>query len=437
MLYEYYNLTIAPDETKKIMFTPTDNFIYEYHQINSGINTSFIDTEGNSHKVSDLDYFENVIYSDVDISKYYWHVVKNFELDFEITGIEYTNSSKEATFLVSRIYTGDYIGLYNEQNIYDIYNLTYELNNTDIIFNYYLREMETFSHIELYQDGVLLVDNIKTNDFTVTNLDYDTNYEFTFYVIDTNGDKSSGVTRNISISKNPDLIPSGNIFNLTHTVSDKTVNFKYNLPIDDRFSHLKIYRDNELITDTYNLSEYTDRNLEPETEYEYRFVSVNKESILSNGYSVTVKTAELNDDIPPAIPTDLNVKGMNSGIMLDWKANNENDLKGYFIYVNGEKVNKSPISNNFYNLTNLNNDEEYTIQISSIDTFNNESDKSLSIIAIPSSEELPIFQLDTDLSSIAFSVENWFSEIWLLVAFATAIPLAFLIGSRIKSLFIA
>lgn len=50
---------------------------------------------------------------------------------------------------------------------------------------------------------------------------------------------------------------------------------------------------------------------------------------------------------------------------------------------------------------------------------------------------IPVINLTYDLADVATSVTNWFSSMWLIVAFAVAIPLAFLIANRIKSLFIA
>ena len=50
---------------------------------------------------------------------------------------------------------------------------------------------------------------------------------------------------------------------------------------------------------------------------------------------------------------------------------------------------------------------------------------------------VPQIDLSYDLADVATSVTNWFSSFWLIVAFAVAIPLAFLIANRIKSLFIA
>lgn len=319
----------------------------------------------------------------------------------------------------------------------NITNLKFDISKQSVKFDYDLPNDKNFSHLELHQDGALLADNIISNKFDVTNLEFDTKYTFTFYSIGKNGERSNGVTREITIPENPDLLPSNNIHSLSHNVTDTSVSFTYQLPLDERFSHLKVYRDNELITDEYKLNEYTDRNLNPETEYSYRFVSVNKEGITNNGYEITIKTNIENDNTPPAIPTNLTAKPMNSGIIFNWAMNTESDLKGYNIYLNGKKINSSSVKNNFYNITNLNNDEEYSLTVSSVDTNDNESEKAVPIKAIPTVENLPIFKLDTNLSSVVHSVENWFSEIWLLVAFAVAIPLSFVIGRRVKSLFIA
>ncbi len=50
---------------------------------------------------------------------------------------------------------------------------------------------------------------------------------------------------------------------------------------------------------------------------------------------------------------------------------------------------------------------------------------------------VPVINLTYDLADVATSVANWFSSVWLIVAFAVAIPLAFLVANRIKDLFVA
>lgn len=49
---------------------------------------------------------------------------------------------------------------------------------------------------------------------------------------------------------------------------------------------------------------------------------------------------------------------------------------------------------------------------------------------------IPTITLTYDLADVATSVSNWFSAYWLIIAFAVAIPLAFLIAHRVKGLFV-
>lgn len=50
---------------------------------------------------------------------------------------------------------------------------------------------------------------------------------------------------------------------------------------------------------------------------------------------------------------------------------------------------------------------------------------------------IPTITLNYDLADVATAVSNWFSSFWLIIAFAVAIPLAFLIAGRIKALFVS
>ncbi|WP_155906254.1 hypothetical protein [Bacillus tequilensis] len=50
---------------------------------------------------------------------------------------------------------------------------------------------------------------------------------------------------------------------------------------------------------------------------------------------------------------------------------------------------------------------------------------------------IPTISLNYDLGNVASAVSNWFGSFWMIIAFAVAIPLAFLIASRVKALFVA
>jgi len=49
---------------------------------------------------------------------------------------------------------------------------------------------------------------------------------------------------------------------------------------------------------------------------------------------------------------------------------------------------------------------------------------------------IPTISLTYNLADVATAVSNWFSAYWLIIAFAVAIPLAFLIAGRVKGLFV-
>lgn len=50
---------------------------------------------------------------------------------------------------------------------------------------------------------------------------------------------------------------------------------------------------------------------------------------------------------------------------------------------------------------------------------------------------IPQVDLTYDLADVANSVSSWFGSFWMIIAFAAAIPLAFMIAFRIKNLFIS
>ncbi|HHT7203774.1 MULTISPECIES: hypothetical protein [Bacillales] len=51
--------------------------------------------------------------------------------------------------------------------------------------------------------------------------------------------------------------------------------------------------------------------------------------------------------------------------------------------------------------------------------------------------KIPSVSLTYNLGDVSTAVSNWFGAYWLIIAFAVAIPLAFLIAHRVKNLFVA
>jgi hypothetical protein len=48
---------------------------------------------------------------------------------------------------------------------------------------------------------------------------------------------------------------------------------------------------------------------------------------------------------------------------------------------------------------------------------------------------IPAITLTYSLADVATGIGNWFTSFWLILAFAVAIPLSFMVAGRVKSLF--
>lgn len=319
-----------------------------------------------------------------------------------------------------------------------ISNVQYVFNeDNSITYTYDFPSDSDFSHLEIYQGSSLLNEKFTNNSIKITDLVPLMNYTFKFISVDKSGNKSEPYESIITMPEGPDLIPPLEISNLKHIVYDTSVQFTYSLPIDDDFSHIQVWRGNEQIADNVRINSFKDENLDYETSYNYVFKTVDFSGNVSNGSSLTIKTMPFKDDIPPLAPVGLEVITGNSSLSFSWIPSPENDVLGYNIYVDDVKINGSVILGNSYRLTNLTNGNEYKIQVSAVDTSGNESELSNSFVAVPDESKLPVFKVDTDLKSVAESTENWFSELWLVLAFSSSIPIAFLVGHRIKNLFFA
>jgi fibronectin type 3 domain-containing protein len=94
-------------------------------------------------------------------------------------------------------------------------------------------------------------------------------------------------------------------------------------------------------------------------------------------------------DTHPSAPTNLTAIPADKQITLSWNQNTEQDVKGYNIYRDNTKINTEPYSPEaisgkvIYLDTNLNNNVEYTYQVTAVDDAGNESEKSGVVKATP------------------------------------------------------
>ena len=155
-------------------------------------------------------------------------------------------------------------------------------------------------------------------------------------------------------------------------------------------------------------------------------------SALSNGLEserVSVfGTPEL-PKLPPDTPINLTVAAGDSSLVLNWRGSP--GVK-YRVYLDGEMI--AETDRTTYSITDLSNDKSYGVQVSAVNTIG-ESERTTSVTGVPIAGKVPAVKFKYSLADMALAIASWFASIWPVVAFSVAIPLSFIVSSRIKQLF--
>lgn len=127
-----------------------------------------------------------------------------------------------------------------------------------------------------------------------------------------------------------DTVPPGDVTGIVSSPDEESISFYYNLPSDEDFSHIKIMRDRELIAAEHTTDYFNDTGLEPETTYEYTFISVDESGNESAGVSKSVTTAE--KFIPMKDISNLKTDTEYNRVDLSWNLPNSTEFKHVNIY---------------------------------------------------------------------------------------------------------
>lgn len=201
---------------------------------------------------------------------------------------------------------------------YNSVNLSWnDLSSNSALINY-----------KVYRDGFLV--STLSKEFTSFNdaeLEASTTYSYKVTAVYSDGHETPGITTTVTTSM--DTAP-GNISNLNAEPGENDVSFTYYLPIDSDFSHLKVLRNNEVIAENVTTSTFIDSELNPETTYEYRFISVDHKGNESSGVIKSVTTdAEF---IPLKDVTDVNVETNYNRVDLSWNLPKSTEFHHVNIY---------------------------------------------------------------------------------------------------------
>ena len=171
-----------------------------------------------------------------------------------------------------------------------------------------------------------------------------------------------------------DTTPPGEITGLTETHTDTSINFDFTVPTDSDFAGTKVYKDGVYVTTLTNTSSfYEARNLEPETEYTYKFTTIDDTGNESTGVSSTVTTnpVPIVDTTPPGEVTELQETHTHESIILSWVNPVDTDYVHTKLYVNG--VYRTSIEGTTYEDTLLSPNTAYEYKLTTIDSNANES----------------------------------------------------------------
>lgn len=347
---------------------------------------------------------------------------------YQKTGLYYYN-----------LYEIDFFGSPVEMipEIENIKNIEYEITSNSILFSYELPTNENFSHIKILANGKEY--QTSKNNFILEELEPNTEYEIKFISVDTLGNESIPYTLNIKTLEetDPTKIPPSNPTALSITdLKDTSVSLKWQNSNDDDLDSVNIYIDGVIYKNIPLTSDFTIMDLKPNTTYKIGVALVDKDGNVSVPSTIVVTTEKEYDMIPPNKPQNIQIEVGSKSLFAKWKANSEDDLEGYNIYVNGEKINDTLIKTTHFAISGLENGKSYQIQVTAVDYSGNESLKSEIVEGIPSEKAIPFFKLNYTLQDVATAVSNWFSSYWMIIAFSASIPLSFYIASRIKLMFI-
>ncbi len=279
-----------------------------------------------------------------------------------------------------------------------------------------------FKGVKIYKNNTLLatVDAGK-NSYVVEGLEDNKNYEFKITTLDDKGTESVGVVDSFTTLIDPKKVPPGSVNSLKAEPTEKTVKLTWESPKDDDLSGFKISKDGKQVAEIGLQEQFEVNGLKPKTKYEFGVVAVDKD-----GNGSKVQKVEATTLMPVLDPPDkVSATSQNKSLIISWDKVDSPFLKGYNVYVNGKKVNSSPLTSNKLFVKNLENDTSYTVQVSAVNKEDVEGKKSKEVSEKPSSDALEV-EYDVKMPFGVKDVIDVAMILLLIVAPLTLLGLAFI-----------
>ncbi|MFC1771606.1 fibronectin type III domain-containing protein [Candidatus Margulisiibacteriota bacterium] len=235
-----------------------------------------------------------------------------------------------------------------------------------------------FNHVEITYVWLSTTTSVPkgTNYKNITNLTNDQTYNFVVKTVDNNNNKSSG----LSISSTPtasvstaDVTAPAAVTNLSTTILEQAIVLTWTDPVDIDLSHIEIIVSSQNTTNVVSAGTGTKTisNLTNNVEYVFTVYAVDSSDNKSNPAYIA---AAPGDSTAPDEISGISAVAEDTKVTVSWVDPANNDLDHIKITYPGLTTPILVSSNvQTYELTNLTNDQTYTITIQTVDVNNNVS----------------------------------------------------------------
>lgn len=313
--------------------------------------------------------------------------------NLEQTSFTYTPTENEV--LSFTVTAGNHIGESAYSNAYVVFVDTIppaapknvrvaEVGNGFVTLSWSRNEEGDMDGYFVYRDGVRITGLWKGIRYTDTGVTNGETYSYYVTAVDTNGNESQP---SATVEATPHIAPPAVPVGLRVNPGNEQVQVMWQPNQEPDLAGYILYRDGSPVTESLiTRTQYLDTGLENFVTYEYRIQAVNT-SNLESGLSDPVYGMPEDPDItPPEPPLGLTGTPEDRMVLLEWDPNTEDDLAGYFVYRDGQQLNREPIQITSYTDTGLRNGQAYTYTVRAVDHVGNISDPSNPVTVIP---ELP------------------------------------------------
>jgi len=194
-----------------------------------------------------------------------------------------------------------------------------------------------------------------------------------------------------------------------HGSSDDTsITLSWTNPDNANISQVHIYSNGTPISKITGTT-YTVEGLTPSTPYMFTVRTIDSNNTESAGTSLEISTAPA---LPPAPPANVVATPLDESVALEWTDTSPTSVNnGYNVYVDGEKFNRSTVTQTAYQLDGLTNGREYKVTIATVNQFNTESQHSDLLCVTPMAKDI---QAPDEVQQLEISDDGtWISFKWL------------------------